>query len=1687
MSQFYATPPSCDCWACTLDDEISEDPSYDSDDDKYSVANSKSEPVLPCETPETHSADFMNELQRPRKHSRSQEKRNTKFSKAYLNSLLENRSKEERLTHLRQRQRQSKHTRWDNVELPSSIPVAHNNRRLKKFLEEKITETEPKTIPNGYIRRLFVRCCAPKDDSVYKFLTSRCKLGEYAATALTPIIKAIQKLFVNKITIGIALAILGYYLARYIDVPPIVFTPIIALILGYLIRDIGPDVIDALTTLYTKLSQAFKDAKEYVTHITDTQITQSDYSFVNREIVVDVLCAQASSKSWRKDIAQRLYDASKIGTPDPWPKSPFSLSVPSHVFQYLSSIEKTELKPLALKELLESEGSSNGFSTYFSDISTEVSSLLHSTGLVPKDFKFPTTLKFYTSSRKFIKELHTAFSDLYPYIYEYTTGRKYIDPTVAKYLDIFGTIAKKVHITLKTARQSNIVRESADFRLKIITEYEELQDTQLKLLELKAPPQYMQPLNSMIREMSNLANECYSRTRGEAHRDEPVLVFLRGPPGTGKTTINYALALIIGERLQRAIDLKADFFHREPGTEFWEGYENQFFTNFDDAFQLKKPEAQAITILEAIKVKNSAPYKLLMANIEAKKNSFFNSQFVFFTTNVENVVCDQIEDIGAFYRRLDFDVQVLRQPLPNVDGSLSFDYDILVNGQECDITRLADSIVALYKTRIKDDARVAKELLAFAKKQPVTHPDLIIPARNSSLDFHGKSATSYQSAASASGTGSIKEKGIKKRTVRANGLKSWISSTFSSVRENSVLTPYVKKPVFQFYAWAFKKIMKPDTVDDQVDLEHLSQECANFAVGCMALWLEYAKWVAVGAISYTAVCYTCQLIKNFTTTIYPNSRKEKDKLTGDKPTKTTAKAAVQEQLKAVQAKLDKKVVAKTTQNRANSSCSRWSAALIDYIEAQGWQNEKWVQDSLASIKFSDDMVLTQQEEHDIKHLKSNVVSIRTRYEYRGDTFEMYGKALILNENHLITVGHQIPQNCPVIHLTVEMHGRKIDITNCEIKRFEDADTCVVKLSTLLPCRDITYMLAPISELTAKDSDLYLLRNFDDVLTLCPVKDFAPTDRVIKYHTDHDEIVRCGEVFDCKVAVCVGDSGCFYVVRDHGRFKIVGMHVASGPKGAHGRFISREMLKDFIKPPRKAKVPYDYVVKTISEHSRSFDEELACNSACIPIGIVSPRTSIASRSKIARSMLYRHKSLGTLTEFPVVMKRTFDEEDPLLNADSKFRIRPEPYVEEEFKEECVEAFLDEYPNTTTSTFYSNAEAFEGNFEMPKLDMKTSSGYHYSAIGKTPKSQLEVPDLIEITHQADDLLEDAYNDIMPLGIFQTSFKDEIREFPKVKTPRVINCAPTALTILFRRVLGPLMNMLHKSFSHARTKVGINAHGDDWKTFYNSLVDISPDNIVELDYRGYEYNHPQFGYQIIAEFVYRLYKRSGFSERDAKVAKLLILSCAGGYVIQNDILIFVWMLLSGLPITAELNSLLNEVYQMFAYKRLTSQSLIDMRSKVASGFYGDDLLHSVAESLKEKFNAITIQKFCKEVLLMDVTPASNKSGDLVPFVSILECSFLGRKFAPRENRVDAPIKLQVCTNSLNYYVPVSHMTQRELLSAKCRSFITELTHYPEPVYAYWYDILKSLKAQYELTFVCYDYSTALARRLVDPESDF
>ena len=383
-----------------------------------------------------------------------------------LNDLLESQRREKSLTCLRRAQRELKNS-GSCLETPSAPVVSHNNRRIQKFLQRK----ESDLTPNSFISRLFVGCCSPKGDVIFDFLTLRCHLDELTAMALVPVIRAIKNMLTSKIAIGISLSVLAYYLAKYVHLPVIVFAPIVALILSYLSSDITKKAVDAVVALYHTMHDAFEKAQEDITHISDVEVTQDSFKYIDSEIVEFFLIANYETPSWRLQAVNFCMHHS-VSTN----RRPFCIRVPTHIHRILTKVDETKLDPRFLQDLL-AELRPNSLHDICVNITTQIKSLFSAVGLISDTLALPSAIFFYSSTKKFVSQIYSIFQDLYPFIYEFLTGKKYIDPQVAKYLAIFGDICKKVQETLKKSRQSNIVKEDATFRLAVILQYEELQES----------------------------------------------------------------------------------------------------------------------------------------------------------------------------------------------------------------------------------------------------------------------------------------------------------------------------------------------------------------------------------------------------------------------------------------------------------------------------------------------------------------------------------------------------------------------------------------------------------------------------------------------------------------------------------------------------------------------------------------------------------------------------------------------------------------------------------------------------------------------------------------------------------------------------------------------------------------------------------------------------------------------------------------------------------------------------------------------------------------------------------------------------------------------------------------------------------------------------------------------------------
>lgn len=199
-------------------------------------------------------------------------------------------------------------------------------------------------------------------------------------------------------------------------------------------------------------------------------------------------------------------------------------------------------------------------------------------------------------------------------------------------------------------------------------------DVEELLLKIPRRPE-TSPMVELLRQVDSSIKKIYisfisQGFQSSGYRQEPVSCMFYGRPGIGKSNlINSLAASMVGSflDLEQIESFKKDsskeIYNRQAETKYWDGYQGQFVTTFDDLGQMKdvagNPDNEWMNVIRAV---NSFEYLLHMADLPKKGSTFFRSKFVFATTNLEQFKPSSIISVDAFNRRWDFQLSVDLEP-----------------------------------------------------------------------------------------------------------------------------------------------------------------------------------------------------------------------------------------------------------------------------------------------------------------------------------------------------------------------------------------------------------------------------------------------------------------------------------------------------------------------------------------------------------------------------------------------------------------------------------------------------------------------------------------------------------------------------------------------------------------------------------------------------------------------------------------------------------------------------------------------------------------------------------------------------------------------------------------------------------------------------------------------------------------
>lgn len=194
-------------------------------------------------------------------------------------------------------------------------------------------------------------------------------------------------------------------------------------------------------------------------------------------------------------------------------------------------------------------------------------------------------------------------------------------------------------------------------------------------------------------------------------RMEPLMIWFNGPSGIGKSTMSYPFILDIMKAMgQDMSKWEQNIYARAPETEYWDGYTDQEYIIYDDAFQLRDSVAKpSIELFEMIRLGNLFPYQLHMASIEEKNNTFAQPKLVYLSSNLGHIQAQSIHFPEAVERRIDFAYRV----------SLKESYRTYFNTGGRDTYKLDTS-----KCNISPDNPIDFRAYQFEQYNPHTHEQI---------------------------------------------------------------------------------------------------------------------------------------------------------------------------------------------------------------------------------------------------------------------------------------------------------------------------------------------------------------------------------------------------------------------------------------------------------------------------------------------------------------------------------------------------------------------------------------------------------------------------------------------------------------------------------------------------------------------------------------------------------------------------------------------------------------------------------------------------------------------------------------------------------------------------------------------------------------------------------------------------
>nr|AHD25455.1 replicase [Himetobi P virus] len=1187
-------------------------------------------------------------------------------------------------------------------------------------------------------------------------------------------------------------------------------------------------------------------------------------------------------------------------------------------------------------------------------------------------------------------------------------------------------------------------------------------------------------------------------------RNPPVVIYLHGGSGVGKSTLTNVLAASILSKIQPDMNLKKQWknliYSRASEQEFWDGYTGQLVTVFDDFSQRADSAGNPnVELFDIVRAANVYPYPLHMANLSDKASTNFTSKIIICSSNLKQPKTESLNFPNALYRRFDVCVSVSKNekysdvvPTHFVEDFYQFqEYDMLKKEDlgSTDWEGIVDKCVELYKHRSDFVSSLDEKIQEILQSTQFEDVPLNVAQEQVNCDVLGFCNCDCWGETMCVMTNLHQPK-----------WKQWL------LKMKHYVTGIPKGSVYE----AFEK------------MRFLSQEYLNASKSRFGRWLTSIKerfpvikdlrlihlvvaTVVMGPMVFFGVkklfakkneCVELHVSESYDVGNIKPTRTESYETPNVKPTKTESYESPN--VKSVKTESYESPNVKPVRVEMSFPSGRVSGSEMNLASLQLDNYIKEVKEQGVSDQNAAEICSKLVTKNMFKiYVENDHVSIPL-----GHVLFIKGRIAIMPHHFLAALKKFKEQ-----HEGGVVYFRNLFLSRAFFVKLEDMIRKVKPFESPEPteslaesrdlcsfCLDNTINFSDVSKLFVSKSDLSYLKSSDILLPTLSTPSNGQAFAKIKIGRAASGIQRQ----DCRVygsdptdrlrlvRYCwryvleteVGDCGAPLIARNvalAGR-KIMGIHIAGNTDAG----FSTPLYKEDI----------DTILSMYPLESQVANEQ--CQPIHMPTGCHLPEsTSFVVLDKIEKPLYASSKSV--ISPSPLHGILTTPKTKPCQLRDTP-EFSPMQYRLEKFASPCVpvdarmlensvsavsnylcKSILENKDLITTSdkSRYSFEEAVSGIDEeefINSVKRSSSPGYPFvfdkewnskeRIFGKGPEFDVTNEKAILLRQQVEEIISQAKLGVRQQHVFIDTLKDERKPIHKAHKTRMFSACPLDYLIACKMYFGGVVSLLQKSRNICGISVGTNVYSYDWTIIANTLLSKSP-CMIAGDFEGFDSSQLQDILRAASQVLLNVSRDMlGSTEEDLLVMQVLLESLLSSVHLNNN---YVYMWLKGLPSGHFLTAIINSIFVLISFNSVW-QIAFGVNVKKAFEFfevcgivaYGDDHIVSVPEWATNVFNQYELASLFKQIGL-SYTLEDKDATVNAPYRSLNEVSYLKRKFLWDEDKRQylAPLSLETILETpmwVKKCVDVNLQTTTELENS-----LKELCLHPQSV---WDSHIESFK---------------------------